>query len=84
MCDAGGEFKENLTFHDLKLQVTTVLSAHKEIDPKKCVKLKIQFTRMGEPSLNDTVNGPEMAGRLREDFLSPRPTQNMSQLCDFT
>ncbi|MHB8202482.1 MAG: radical SAM protein [Desulfomonilaceae bacterium] len=55
MCDAGSEFKGNLTFQDLKFQVMTVLSAHNEIDPQKCSKLKIQFARMGEPSLNDAV-----------------------------
>ncbi len=55
MCDAGSEFKGNLTLQDLKFQVMTVLSAHKEIDPQKCAKLKIQLARMGEPSLNDAV-----------------------------
>lgn len=55
MCDAGGYFKGNLTFEDLKFQLQTVFSAHEEIDPNACSKLKIQFARMGEPSLNDEV-----------------------------
>lgn len=55
MCDAGGEFKGNLTLQDLKSQVETVFSAHHEINPVECAKLKIQFARMGEPSLNDEV-----------------------------
>lgn len=55
MCDAGGSFKGNLTFDDLKFQVQTVFGAHEELDANACTKLKVQFARMGEPSLNDKV-----------------------------
>ncbi len=55
MCDAGGDFRGNLTFEDLRSQIETVFSAHDEIDPRDCQKLKVQFARMGEPSFNDEV-----------------------------
>ena len=55
MCDAGGEFRGNLSFQEITSQVETVLAAHGDIDPDQCDKLKIQFARMGEPSLNDAV-----------------------------
>ncbi|MBI5570426.1 MAG: radical SAM protein [Desulfomonile tiedjei] len=55
MCDAGGAFKGNLTFQEISSQVETVVAAHGDIDPGQCDKLKIQFARMGEPSLNDAV-----------------------------
>ncbi len=55
MCDAGGDFKGNLTASELQLQIDQVLSAHPEISPSACPKLKIQFARMGEPALNDAV-----------------------------
>ena len=55
MCDAGGAFKGNLNFNEIKFQIETVLAAHGDIDPQQCGKLKIQFARMGEPSLNDAV-----------------------------
>lgn len=55
MCDAGGEFKGNVTEEELAFQVETVFSAHPDLDPTQCDKLKVQFARMGEPSLNDAV-----------------------------
>ncbi len=55
MCDAGGEFKGNLHFDELVFQVQSVIDAHPDLDPHRCGKLKIQFARMGEPSLNDDV-----------------------------
>jgi 23S rRNA (adenine2503-C2)-methyltransferase len=55
MCDAGGSFKGNLSYQEISSQVETVLAAHRDIDLDQCEKLKIQFARMGEPSLNDAV-----------------------------
>jgi 23S rRNA (adenine2503-C2)-methyltransferase len=66
MCDAGGSFKGNLTFEDLKFQVETVLGAHEGLDPNACSKLKVQFARMGEPSLNDHV--PEFLVWLKDRY----------------
>lgn len=55
MCDAGGAFKGNLSFDEMRFQIETVLAAQGHISPHQCDKLKIQFARMGEPSLNDAV-----------------------------
>ncbi len=53
-CDAGGDFRGNLTKEELLLQVRHVLRRHPEL-PSTCGKLKVHFARMGEPSLNDAV-----------------------------
>jgi 23S rRNA (adenine2503-C2)-methyltransferase len=66
MCDAGGSFKGNLTFDDLRFQVQTVFKAHEGLDPNVCSKLKVQFARMGEPSLNDHV--PEFLLWLKDRY----------------
>ncbi len=55
MCDAGGDFKGNVTKEELAFQVETVFMAYPDLDPTQCGKLKVQFARMGEPSLNDAV-----------------------------
>jgi 23S rRNA (adenine2503-C2)-methyltransferase len=55
MCDAGGDFKGNVTEEELMFQVETVFLAHPGLDPAQCCKLKVQLARMGEPSLNDAV-----------------------------
>ncbi len=53
-CDAGGDFKGNLTKAELLEQVATVALRHPGL-PRICGKLKVHFARMGEPSLNDAV-----------------------------
>jgi 23S rRNA (adenine2503-C2)-methyltransferase len=55
MCDAGGDFRGNLSFTELLMQINHVLLENQDVDPCKCGKLKIQFARMGEPALNDSV-----------------------------
>jgi 23S rRNA (adenine2503-C2)-methyltransferase len=55
MCDAGGHYRGNLSHDELKGQIEAVLAAHQDLDPQACPKLKVQFARMGEPSLNDDV-----------------------------
>jgi len=55
MCDAGGDFKGNLTMFEIIAQIEHVMLENKELDPQKCQKLKVQFARMGEPALNDAV-----------------------------
>lgn len=71
MCDAGGEFKGNVSEADLAFQVETVFSAHPDLDPTHCDKLKVQFARMGEPSLNDAV--PSFLLRLKRRTPSAVP-----------
>jgi len=53
-CDAGGDFKGNLTVAEMLAQVRYVLDCHPGL-AASCGKLKVHFARMGEPSLNDDV-----------------------------
>lgn len=55
MCDAGGNFRGNLTVEEIIWQIEQVLLSNKELNPKNTPKFKIQFARMGEPALNDAV-----------------------------
>jgi len=55
MCDAGGGYLGDLTADEMLWQIRTVVEAHPELDPRTCRKFKVQFARMGEPSLNDAV-----------------------------
>lgn len=43
---------KNLTADEMMAQIEFVLSKNKDVDPLKTKQLKIQTTRMGEPSLN--------------------------------
>ncbi len=54
MCDAGGDYQGNLTALEILEQVDQMI-ASQPYDPRDCAKLKVQFARMGEPSLNDEV-----------------------------
>lgn len=53
-CDAGGNFKGKLSKDDILFQIKWLLDRF-SADKFKCEKLKIQFARVGEPSLNDDV-----------------------------
>ncbi len=53
-CDAGGDFRGNLSAAEMLSQAVTVLDRHPGL-PARCGKLKVHFARMGEPSLNDEV-----------------------------
>lgn len=55
MCDAGGGYRGDISAGEMISQIESVFAAHPDIDPQKCRKLKIQFARMGEPALNDSV-----------------------------
>jgi len=54
ICDAGGSFLRNLSLYELIFQVNYLVRKRK-INTTDIEKLKIQFARMGEPSLNDAV-----------------------------
>ncbi len=54
-CDAGGDFRGNLSAGEIISQVEQAFKMNPEQDPQKCRKLKVQFARMGEPALNDAV-----------------------------
>ncbi len=55
MCDAGHDFFGNLTEAQLWAQINHILSKYSANTISKTKKLKIQFARMGEPSLNPFV-----------------------------
>ncbi len=62
-CDAGGDFRGNLTTEQLLAQVRWARARHPRL-AHTCGKLKVHFARMGEPSLNDAV--PRAAEALPE------------------
>ena len=59
MCDSGAFFNGNLTKEEIFAQIDHVFSVHRSLFTVHCFlnhpKLKIQFARMGEPSLNPNV-----------------------------
>lgn len=55
MCDAGGDFKGNLSKDEMLAQIDYLMGLHSKKRMLGAKKLKIQFARMGEPSLNDAV-----------------------------
>jgi len=54
-CDAGSYWKGNLTPDQLMAQIHHVLDRNPKDLQKTCAKLKVHFSRMGEPALNDAV-----------------------------
>ena len=67
-CDAGGEFRGNLTADEMLAQVRFVVQRHRDT-AAMCAKLKVHFARMGEPALNDAV--PDAMERLPEEIATP-------------
>jgi len=55
MCDAGTWFAGNLTQAEIEVQIRLLVQAWSGDDTAFCRKLKVQFARMGEPSLNPAV-----------------------------
>ncbi len=55
MCDAGGNFRGNLSQEEILGQVEFMVRRRFNSNRINTEKWKIQFTRMGEPSFNDAV-----------------------------
>lgn len=55
ICDAGGNYRGNLTVEEITWQIEQVLLSNPGLNPKNTPKFKVQFARMGEPALNDAV-----------------------------
>jgi 23S rRNA (adenine2503-C2)-methyltransferase len=53
MCDAGSDFRGNLSAAQMLAQIRWVVSRRPEV--MQSAKLKIHFARMGEPALNEGV-----------------------------
>jgi len=69
MCDAGGQFRGNLTKNEILGQIDYIISLHPRQRVQDAKKLKIQFARMGEPSLNSGVL--EVLKELPERYEAP-------------
>jgi len=54
-CDAGGGYKGEIKSHDMLNMAGWVINRNPPDLVESCRKLKIHFSRMGEPSLNDEV-----------------------------
>lgn len=54
-CDAGGGYRGNIPADLLIAQVAAVLDRHDAALRHSCAKLKVHFSRMGEPALNPAV-----------------------------
>jgi len=54
-CDAGGDYRGNVPASIMLGQVNTILRRYPERLRRECKKLKVHFSRMGEPSLNPDV-----------------------------
>ncbi len=55
MCDAGWEYRGNLSVDEMLSQINYVINKRKDDGILSCPKLKIHFARMGEPALNEHV-----------------------------
>ena len=73
MCDAGGDYKGDLTSEEIFAQIDHVVSQHGGKRLSLVDKFKVQFARMGEPALNPAVLDvlSELPSRYRAPGLIP-------------
>ena len=73
MCDAGGRFRGNLTAEQILAQVDHMVLPRYPDRIIPCEKFKVQFARVGEPSMNNAVLEALniMRGRYHADGLMP-------------
>ena len=55
MCDAGLEYRGDLSADEISGQIDWVMGRHRLDGGWECPKIKVHFARMGEPSLNPAV-----------------------------
>ncbi|MBN1283283.1 MAG: radical SAM protein [Proteobacteria bacterium] len=55
MCDAGGDYRGDLTKEEILAQIDAVVARHPAARLRDAAKFKVQFARMGEPALNPAV-----------------------------
>ena len=55
MCDAGGDYAGKLTSEEILSQIAYLIERRYPIGRVPAAKLKIQFARMGEPTMNPAV-----------------------------
>jgi 23S rRNA (adenine2503-C2)-methyltransferase len=54
-CDAGGGYQGDVSAEQMLAMVRHVIARNSQSLPERCAKLKVHFSRMGEPALNDEV-----------------------------
>jgi 23S rRNA (adenine2503-C2)-methyltransferase len=82
MCDAGGEFAGRLTADEILAQIDHMVRLRFPDGRVPTKKFKIQFARMGEPSLNPEVL--EAMGRLPRVYDAPGLQASMSTVAPDT
>ncbi len=78
MCDAGGQYAGNLSADEIMSQIDFLVSrrlAGRRVDVSK---FKVQFARMGEPSLNRAV--VEVLRRLPREYHAPGLMPSLSSV----
>jgi len=55
MCDAGGDYRGNLSKDEILEQIGRILAAHTDDGSWRARKIKLHFARMGEPAMNPAV-----------------------------
>ncbi len=78
MCDAGGDYAGKLTVDEILQQVEHMVSRRYPDRKVPIPKFKIQFARMGEPSLNPSVL--EAMVRLPEIYNAPGLNVSLSSI----
>ena len=78
MCDAGGDFGGKLSADEIISQVQYMVRRRYPEDKIPVPKFKIQFARMGEPSLNPAVL--DAMERLPKEFDAPGLNVSMSTI----
>ena len=68
-CDAGGGYRGDVSAKEMLAMVHHLVARNEEGLAQRCKKLKVHFSRMGEPALNDAVL--EVLPRLREWLSGP-------------
>lgn len=69
MCDAGGSYRGDLTAAEMFAQIDAAVALHGRDRLQRVEKFKVQFARMGEPSLNPAVL--DVFGTLPEHYDAP-------------
>ncbi|MFH1830371.1 MAG: radical SAM protein [Pseudomonadota bacterium] len=69
MCDAGGDYAGDLKAEEILAQIDAVVEKHGPHRLASAEKFKIQFARMGEPSLNPAVL--DVLGDLPDRYGAP-------------
>ena len=82
MCDAGGDYAGKLTVDEILQQVDHMVSRRYPDRKVPVSKFKIQFARMGEPSLNPSVL--EAMARLPEIYNAPGLNVSLSSIAPKT